>query len=393
MPSTLNRGPRPPRARHRLVVLTGILVVALSSCREAQSAGTDSVREQLNRLHERRAATRPPHEDTPYPEFLSAFERIASIRVPLAPGTDGALAHRPDVCALTGGGDLYLATADRAGIRVWRAGSNTLREFRTPSGAVKAAVGDLFWQPEESVLYVLDSGREQVRRYTPQGVPAGFAPVNAGQINAGLIVLGGGRMVLGGAREDRPGHYTLVSVHDAAGRHQASFLDMGEAMARSKLRAAPPVLLARVGGDRFLAAEPSSPEILEMSTDGRVLGRMQADFDGYRRPVPLTGTTIDPMRTDAWIRSWDRLVLLHASPRYVYTAFQSWRGRRTRYTLEVLDRAGARVATGLQHDSFPICGGGDEIVVVSQGRQDQVEITRWRFRGTPGRTPARGGDG
>ncbi|MET0397991.1 MAG: hypothetical protein ABW277_14415 [Longimicrobiaceae bacterium] len=392
MPSTLHRGMRLLAALRPRITLVSVLVLALPSCRDAQSAApTLSLREQLDQALAQRAAARPPREDVAYPEFLAGFERIASVRVPLAPGAAG-VAGRPDVCALTPAGDVYLATSGTSGIRLWAAGSNTLRELPIPGSPDTTTVRDLFWDSRRSALYALDSRHNEVLRYGNSGAPTGLAAVNSGQANARLIVLEDGRMVLGGVREEAPERTTLLSVHDGVGRYRASFLEMSGVMLRSKLRVTPPVLLADLGGGQFLAAEPSSPEILELSADGREVGRMHAGFDGYRPPVPLAVATVDPVRIEAWMHGWDRMVLLHASPRYVYTVFQSRQGGQPRHRVEVLDRDGARVAGGMRHDSFPTCGQGDELVLVSQGRRDEVEISRWRFRGAPGGARTLGGE-
>ncbi|HEY0038725.1 MAG TPA: hypothetical protein VGB66_18640, partial [Longimicrobium sp.] len=337
-----------PRSGQRPAAVAGLLLLSLAACGEAWSRTPPTTRDQLNLIQQQRSRARPAYEDAPSPEFADAFERVAAVRMPLGT-TAGALAQRPDLCALTPAGDVYLAVAGTGALHHWPAGAGAVRALPVPAGAVPSSVADLAWQPRQSALYVLDAGRNLVRRYSAAGAPLGLVAVNSGQINARLVLLGD-RMLLGGAREERPGVFTLLSVHDTAGRHQGSFLEMDSAMVRSKLKAAPPVLMAATEGGRFLAAEPSSPVVREMTAGGAVLSRMQAGFDGYRAPVPLTDEVIDPGRTDAWIRGWDRMVLLHAGPRHVFAAYQGWRGARPRFHYVVLDRTGATVAAGLRHD-------------------------------------------
>ncbi|HEX8691394.1 MAG TPA: hypothetical protein VF746_03040, partial [Longimicrobium sp.] len=346
---------------------------------------------RFNAEQEKRAASAPRYADRASPEFAARFVRMASLRVPVARGAArpaGGLARRPTACALTSSGDLYLGDeSDR--VYVWPAGGARLRALpAAPAEAPRFATA-LFWDEREGVLHVLDGARHQVRRYAPDGRLLGFATLNAGQATFAIALTDGGTVVAGGVRAEDAERTTLVSVHDSQGRHRAAFLDMEPAMARSKVRLAPPVLLAPAGGETFLAAQPGAPTILRMSTRGEVLQRFEATYDGYRRPAALTDATFDFERTETWRRSMDPLRFLHRGGRFVFAGFGTWRGGRMVYRLEVYGPDGSRVDTGLRHDSRPLCGRGEELVLVSMGNPEEVEVTRWRYREpAPGRAAA-----
>lgn len=351
----------------------------LAACGRAEALSTSA---RFNAETEARAAAAPPHADRASPAFAARFVRVAALRLPVS-GTartaEGGLARRPDLCALAPSGDLYLGRAGGARLHLWPAGAAAARPLPLEPGTAPRKTGALFWHAGEGALYVHDGGRNQVRRYDPSGRLLGLAALNAGQTVFSLAVTAGGTLVAGGVRAEDTERATLVSVHDPRGRHRGAFLEMDPAMARSKVRAAPPVLLSPAGGETFLAAQPTSPEIVALTAEGEVRARFGAPFDGYRPPAPLTDEVIDFARADAWARGWDRMVFLHRGERFVFAAFQGWRGGRARYFVEVYDLEGRRVATGLRHDALPLCGQGDELVLVSQGDPGAAEVSRWRF--------------
>lgn len=324
----------------------------------------------------------PPAPAAASPEFDAHFALAGRVRAvmparPLAPGADTG--QRPLLCTAGARGDVYLARSAVPRLALWPAGAARVRPLPLPADAALGAPVALFWSADRETLYVLDGGKRQVRRYGPEGEPRGYAAINGGQTVFTLAVVGD-RLLTGGIRWETPEHATLLSLHDAQGRQERTFMEMDPGMRESELFVSPPVLFAGTGAGAALVAEPVSPRVSRVDEQGRMAPLLDASFAGYRAPTPVRDAQT-VQNAEGWTRSWDRLVFLHQGDRHVFAAFQTWRGGRRGYRLEVFTPDGRRVATGLRHDALPLCGSGDELVLAAEQGDETVELSRYRYTG------------
>lgn len=317
-------------------------------------------------------------------EFETRFRLMAHVSLPM---NEVRSIGVPEFCAVGADGSVYFASMGSPDLGVWRPDG---RVHRLELGGAPARTMAIATREGDEAVYVLDAARQQVRRYSPDGEPLDYVPLNAGQISFSLVVLPDGGIVTGGLRREREDRTTLLALHSATGRLVRAFFPMSDTTLGNKLRVAPPVHVVSAGDGTLIAAQSGSPRLHRFGPDGEELGSFGSAYEGYRPQVVVTETVADAEQTRALLAAWDPLVFLHQARGVSAVGFETRSGGRRVWRLEVYGPSGERESTGLLHPAQPLCGDARHLVLVGQPAGGATQLFRYAFPGEPhgGRPPS-----
>jgi hypothetical protein len=352
---------------------------ALAACGRGDAAEPPQLSgaELFNRDMIARAATERPALREPGPAFSAAFRlvRRTTLNVPGQPG----LSVLPTVCAMDGGGTVYLATRRLPHLYRWRLQGTQVERIPMAAGVGPDDPTALAVGGTPATLHVLDMGGQRLLRYAPDGTPRGYAYLNAGQTGFAMALLPGGDAVVGGERWEADDAATLLAAYDGEGRLRRAFLPMDPQVIANHEHVHVPVAVSAQEDGTLLAAEPTSYVVRRLSADGTELGRLGREPPGYAAPHPRPqGATLT--ETEQWLASWTPLLFVHGGDGLVFAGFEVRRPYRG-FVLDVYDGGGERLAAGLLSDARPACGAGRTLVFTRRAGPSTVEVAAWEYAG------------